>query len=342
MHTGMKTILILTLASWLSVPVALRAQSPAPPPPPPPVGGVRLLAQAYPCATGSYPSELTINELACFRGRSAEPAGPGAVPGILSLARRGLELDVNCFVVSPPNATGPCRVQSYRLIKANPYQGVFIQFGKDVRTWWSLNFTPPGTTFTLIIDSVCPVTGPTPLLFKRDIYVWRVIAYPPTMLRLIDLMHTSAVGTLEVPCILSEETYDCLVALVRLLDEVTETLSEPPTLGELLIVRDVIFELELFLLVNCLSIDIAYPVLLFPGAPQFEEPAYQPPGNLSSLVFVGEGGAFGGILDTVENPCCSILLADLDFIAGFFDISLGLDLPRLGGSPLPLPDEMEE
>lgn len=342
MCTGLKLTPILIMVLWLLAPVALRAQSTAPPPSPPPVGGVNLLAQAYPCVAGSYPSELRINELACFRGRSAEPVGPGAVPGVLSLARRGLELDVNCFVVAPPNATGPCRVQSYRLIKSNPYQGVITQIGRQVRTWWSLNFTPPGTTFTLIIDSVCPVTGPIPLRFKRDVYVWRVIAYPPTMLRLIELMHSSAVGTMEVPCILSEETYDSLVALVRLLDEVTENLSEPPTIAELLVVREVIFELELFLLLNCLSIDVAHPVLLFPGPPQFGSPAYEPPGNRASRVFVGQGSPFAGILDTVENPCCSILLADLDFVAGFFDISFGIDLPRLGGPRLPLPDEMEE
>ncbi len=251
------------------------------------------------------------------------------MPGVLSLPRRGYELDVNCFAIPPANARGPCRVQFYQLIKTVPGRTTIIQFGKQVRTWWSLNFTPPGTRFTLIVSSVCPVTGPRRLLFKRDIFSWLVIANPQTMLRLIDLMHTGAVGTLELPCILAEDTYDLLVALVQRLDLELTAYEFSATVGNLLQLQNSLIEMTQFLLINCLTIDYADPVFVFPGPSQFGEPGYQPPGNLASVSLAGEFGGFAGILDTIEHPCCSILLADVIWIAFDAGLSLNISLPLL-------------
>ena len=49
--------------------------------------------------------------------------------------------------------------------KLTPYQ--YFQFGTGVRTWWSLNFTQPGTKFILEVVSVDrAVLGGSPLLHK--------------------------------------------------------------------------------------------------------------------------------------------------------------------------------
>jgi hypothetical protein len=323
--------LIYILALDLLLPVALHAQDSMQPtlPPAPPQNSF-ILAQAYPCLPQTYGPDLGIADPVCFRGVAASTSlGAGAVPGVLCLARRGRELDVNCFVVPPPNATGPCRVQSYQLIKTVPGRTEIIQVGKQVRTWWSLNFTPPGTRFTLIVSSVCPTSGIRSILFKRDIYSWLIVADTQSLLRLIDLMHTGAVGTLELPCILAEDIYSLLVELVQRLDLELAAYETIPTTGNLLRLQNTIIELAQFLLINCLAVDFAEPLVLFPGAPQFGEPGYQPPGNLVTASFLSETGGLAGILDTIEHPCCSILLADLGWIAFDAGLTLSIELPLL-------------
>ena len=94
-----------------------------------------------------------------------------------------------------------------------PYR--YFQFGTGVRTWWSLNFTQPGTRFILEVISVCRTTaaaagvpGNAPLHMDR--WIWRVVADVNTLQYVIELMHGGAVSTLEVPCILGEDMYDAL------------------------------------------------------------------------------------------------------------------------------------
>jgi hypothetical protein len=205
------------------------------------------LAQAYPCTVGTYDPALGIADPRVWAGScgditTALPSGhttpPGAAPGVICLARRGLALDVNCFAVaSTANGQfGPCFVQAYRLIKQVPgsfkcpdvyglphfdsdgnllpYQ--YFQYGTGVRTWWSLNFTQPGTKFILEVVSVCRsadlVNGvPGATVIHKDTWTWRVVANAATLNNLIEVMHGGAVGTLEVPCILGEDMYDCLL-----------------------------------------------------------------------------------------------------------------------------------
>jgi hypothetical protein len=74
--------------------------------------------------------------------------------------------------------------------------------------------------------------------------------------------------------------------------------------------------MEALIVANCLFIEVLKPIEVFPGAPQFDAPGFQPPGNLAQTVFIGsEGAAIAGLLDTVENPCCCKLLVDLEWIA---------------------------
>src|SRR5207253_5576098 len=132
--------------------------------------GTFNLAEAYPCTAGTYTADSGITPLGVFTGTCAAQTGaPGAAPGILCLSRSGTALNVNCFAVIPGGEAGPLFVQAFRLIKQVPgsfkcpdvyglphfddkgnllpYQ--YFQFGTGVRTWWSLNFTQPGTKFIL-------------------------------------------------------------------------------------------------------------------------------------------------------------------------------------------------
>ena len=97
----------------------------------------------------------------------------------------------------PPNQFGPCFVQAYRLIKEvpgsfkcpdvygiprfnndgklTPYQ--YFQFGTGVRTWWSLNFTQPGTRFLLQVVVACQLnTGGVRI--RMESWRWTSTASP--------------------------------------------------------------------------------------------------------------------------------------------------------------------
>jgi hypothetical protein len=327
------------------------------------------VAQAYPCTVGTYPTAEGISDLRVWAGscgaKSTTLVGTdqsqtlaGATPGLLCLARSGLALDVNCFAVANPTAVppqfGPCFVQAFTLVKQvpgsfkcpdvygfphfhkdsngnfvlDPYQ--YFQYGTGIRTWWSLNFTQPGTKFILSVVSVCRTTSstattpgkqapPTGVIgsayVHKDVWTWRVVASVETLRNLIEVMHGGAVSTLEVPCIIGEDMYDALVkAQGRLADAVTS--GSPTSIG------NAIFDMEALIVSNCLFVDVLNPLTAFPGAPQsFPDttaltPAIQPPGNLAPQVFIGtNGSAIAGIIDTIENPCCCKLLVDLEWIA---------------------------
>ena len=304
------------------------------------------LAQAYPCAVGTYPTLEGVADLRTWAGSCGSSsitltgtdqaqALAGTAPGVLCLARKGLALDVNCFSVTPDKQFGPCFVQAFRLIKKvpgsfkcpdvygtphfagnplvlTPYQ--YYQFGTGVRTWWSLNFTQPGTKFILEVVSVCrsaaSVNGvPGAAVVHKDTWTWRVVANVDTLANLIEVMHGGAVGTLEVPCIIAEDMYDALV-------KAKNNLRDAVTGGNATNIGNAIFDFEALIVSNCLFVDVLDPLLEFPGPAQFGAPNIQPPGNLAQHVTVGnQGSAIAGIIDTIENPCCCKLLVDLEFIA---------------------------
>jgi hypothetical protein len=234
--------------------------------------------------------------------------------------------------VVPAGQRAPCFIQSYLLIKEvpgsfkcpdvygtphfrlsnnelvlDPYR--YFQFGSGVRTWWSLNFTQPGTRFILEVVSVCfTITTGQPRVHK-DVWIWRVVANADTLLSVIELMHGGAISILEVPCILGEDMY---VALRTAAERVKAAL---PT-RNLNLIGNAIFDMEALIVANCLFLEVLRPTLTFPGPPQFGEPSFQPPGNLAqTVVFGDQGTAVAGIVDTVENPCCCKLLVDLEWIA---------------------------
>jgi hypothetical protein len=303
--------------------------------------GAFNLAEAYPCIVGSYAANLGIADQRLFTGVCTAPAPtPGAAPGVLCLARRGFALDVNCFAVAREGEFN-CVVQAYRLFKLVPgsfkcpdvygtphfddkgnlIPYAYVQFGTGVRTWWSLNFTQPGTRFILNVVSACqfiprdalgnPIPGAgQQTRLHMDTWRFRVVASVETLANVIELMHTGAVSTLEIPCILAEDMYDALKsARQRLADAIAS--------GNQANIGNAIFDMEALIVANCLFIEVLNPVVTFPGTPQFGEAVgFQPPGNLAQTVnFGGQGTAVAGIIDTIENPCCCKLLVDLEWIA---------------------------
>jgi hypothetical protein len=326
--------------------------------------GTFNLSEAYPCTPGTYASTLGVSPLGVFTGTCPAQAGAaGAGPGILCLSRSGNILNVNCFAIIPNGQAAPCFVQAYRLTKQVPgsfkcpdvyglphfdkdgkllpYQ--YFQFGTGVRTWWTLNFTQPGTKFILEVVSVCR-TAPVLQLGKdglpvkdangnpiilvpggqaqlhKDVWTWRVVADANTLLYVINLMHEGAVGTLEIPCIIGEDMYDALIkAQTRLAGAVGG--------GNQTDIGNAIFDMEALIVTNCLFTEILNPLTFFPGplqhfdfgkdnATHVDIPGIQPPGNAAPTVsFTGDGTAIAGIIDTTEHPCCCKLLVDLEWIS---------------------------
>jgi hypothetical protein len=299
------------------------------------------LAEAYPCTVGTYAAQLGIADPQVFTGACAPRSpSPSAAPGVLSLARKGLTLDVNCFAVTPSGEFN-CAVQAYRLFKMVPgsfkcpdVYGVphfdsngnlqpytYAQFGSGIRTWWSLNFTQPGTRFLLQVVSACQFVPRdamgNPIGVQRthihvDSWRWRVTADEHTLANVIELMHGPAISTLEAPCILGEDMYDALkVAQQLLANSVAETSG-----SRLYDIGNAIFDMEALIVSNCLFVEVLNPLLAFPGPSQFGAPNIQPPGNLAQTVLNGsQGSAVAGIIDTIEHPCCCKLLVDLEWIA---------------------------
>jgi hypothetical protein len=309
------------------------------------------LAEAYPCAVGAYGGDAGIEPLQVYCGTNTTRIVNGVAPGILALKRPtgSLFLDVNCFAVTPPGESN-CVVQAYRLFKMVPgsfkcpdvyglphfdadgnlipYQ--YIQFGTGVRTWWSLNFTQPGTRFLLQVVSACQFTpilrdaqgnpillngqvqviGSTQTRIHMDSWRWRVVADVHTLRYVIDLMHGGAISTLEVPCILGEDMYDALIKAQERLRDAIRSTSET----RLTEVGNAIFDFEALIVANCLFVEVLNPLVAFPGPDQFGAPNFQPPGNLAQTVFFGQGSAVAGIIDTIEHPCCCKLLVDLEWI----------------------------
>ena len=307
--------------------------------------GLFNLAEAYPCTVGTYTAASGIADEHIFTGTCPSQDGvTGAAPGILALKRNGLNLDVNCFAVTPAGEFG-CVVQSYRLFKMVPgsfkcpdVYGLphfapdsngnlviqfytYVQFGSGIRTWWSLNFTQPGTRFALQVISACQfiprdvngnATGDQQVHLHMDSWRWRVTADEHTLLNVIELMHGGAVSTLEIPCILGEDMYDALkAAQIRLAGAIAGTGGDRLTQ-----VGNAIFDMEALIVANCLFAEVLNPLVAFPGADQFGAPNIQPPGNAATtVVFGSQGSAVAGIIDTIEHPCCCKLLVDLEWIS---------------------------
>jgi hypothetical protein len=263
------------------------------------------MAQAYPAQTSGYPgSTPPIADDKSFTGTTQGTLNASAVSAVLcfdSIVVDGVPvLNVNAFASCPSGQFAPF-VQSYRLVKDVPGSGkcpltyaprTFVQFGSGIRTWWALRYTQPGTTFTLELTVRCkdPRKRGQPSI-HIDRWTWRVTATLDSLPLVIQVFHTSAIGTLEIPCIAGEDTYQALQAGVTRLKNARGQSAQ----------QDALFDLEALLIACGAFGEVLTPEGWFPSFP---------PGNSAVL---GENG-YTGIFETLENPCVCKLLADLEFI----------------------------
>jgi hypothetical protein len=277
------------------------------------------IAEAYPVEVGPLASDLPcsggdISPNQRFCGAEQTDVNVEAAPGILALKSTGgdgspVRLDVNCFVSCPEGQTQPF-VQSYRLIKNVPGSGkcpttfaprTFFQFGGGVRTWWTLIYTQPGTTFTLELTVRCLTANGQPTL-HIDVWKWEVVVTFQSLRAVIDVLHTNTIGTTEVPCIASEDMYAALEDSVDLIENAI-TGADNGGVPDVVTAQDELFRMEALIISFTSFVDCFDAEAVFSQA--------FPPSNDIQL---GDNG-FTGIIDTVENPCACKLLADLEALA---------------------------
>lgn len=280
----------------------------------------------------------------------AHARGLFAVGGILCLPTAGdpsnPRLDVNAFAVRAPgdDPSAPCYVQMVRLIKEIPGSikcpdvygtpifdvngqrtgqpsKTYAQFGatpSGIRTWWALSYTMPGTKFNLEVTVVCRrlptfVGGISSPSIHVDRYTWQVVANADTLPVVINLLHDNTVGTMEIPCFVSEQAYCDFMAAAGLIKAADLSGS----------LQDRFLAIQTFeglIGQYCTFVDFVPPTTLFPGPadPVTHAPTYQPPGDLGDIP--GSAGAVG-VIDSLENPCCCKMLVDVERIAQDWGIS---------------------
>jgi hypothetical protein len=274
-----------------------------------------LLAQAYPGLSLPHPPSPLgeIRPNIRWSGTYQDPTEANenikAVPGIFSLAAdpETFRLNVEAFATCPYGQDTPF-IQSYRLTKIVPGSNkcpmqfparTFFQFGRGIRTWWALNYTMPGTKFILEVTVRCLDSATRQPRLHIDRWTWMVVADLDTLKNVINLQHTHALSTLEVPCIVGEDLYQVL------LEQVDEIRAALQSTGEdrIFQAQNALFNTEGLLLSNACFVDVMECDLMFPNGL---------PSNLTSDQLTLFGVA--GILDTIENPCACKLLVDLEAI----------------------------
>jgi hypothetical protein len=273
------------------------------------------LAESYPGHSDTHQPDplFTIEENRCWSGATQLPDDNiKAVPGIFCMDTDPdtFRLNVNAFAtcaVSEHNAF----VQSFRMTKEIPGSNkcpvqfpprTWFQFGRGIRTWWALNYTQPGTRFILEVTVRCldNITN-TPRL-HIDRWTWEVVASLDTLVNTINVLHSHAVSTLEVPCIVGE---DLFVALLQQVD----LIRTANTNADIIEAQNQLFNTEGLILSNCAFGEVIEPEIWFPNGL---------PSNLTSDALTPFG--FAGIIDTIENPCCCKLLVDLEYIGIKYNI----------------------
>jgi hypothetical protein len=274
------------------------------------------IAEAYPVDPLNYDGDIPCPEgdettispnNRWIGGLPDGPTNSRAVGGVLSFQTDGNVLDKAAFATCDPEETDPF-VQSYRLIKEVPgsqkcpttyEKQKFFQFGSNVRTWWTLIYTMPDTTFTLELTVRCLDSFGRPTL-HIDRYIWRVVATLDSLRNVIDVLHTGALGTTEIPCIASEDMYEALQDSVTAIEDNLDSQADA---------QDALFNAEACVISFACFTDCFIPNDVFSAA--------FPPAN--SLQF-GDYG-FTGLIDTLENPCACKILVDLEFIGECYEIT---------------------
>ena len=301
------------------------------------------VAQVYPALPTQSPYPFA--QFGTFIGSSVAPFNQLAVPGVLALdTQQDNRLNVNSFVTSACCPGGSTTISDVRLVKRVPgsvkwpgcYQPYQVtQVGRDqIRTWWALNYTQPGTTFTLTLTGNCTTPGnpgnggpricprhspggtwrnscncgstnppgstPTPggTTPYNETWVWTVVANPETFRLLIDLFHVPSIGESEVPCILDENVYDSLVSAADAIKAAVAAFKLNPSNANRQAATLALIQAEALIVANTIQADWLDDLNAIIPLPN------------SNFAPVG-----AGLADTCENPCSCKMLSDLEWIA---------------------------
>jgi len=305
------------------------------------------IAEAYPATAGTYAASpghaptaclpVQRNNRWCAATDGDNPSGipnTTAAPGALSFCTRNVaaagdirqRIDINRFATMP---TGFCNafVQSYRLVKTIPqsrkcpgvYQSQqFIQFGTGIRTWWTLIYTSPGTSFCLeltVVSSRC--TFPFDTEMHVDRWKWTVVVTFESLEYVIDVLHSNSISTSEIPCIAAENMYIALrgsVAAIRTANNGRNTTNVAAANAARTAAQNAVFNMEALVIAFCAFGDCFDGTTANPGGIFF--PTF-PPTNDTQMAL---NGMLTGVLDTPENPCCCKLLVDIERLAEAYNI----------------------
>jgi hypothetical protein len=197
----------------------------------------------------------------------------------------------------------------------------FTQTGiSGIRTFWALKYTPCDTIFRLDVELGCSgldAQGRNRVQQVRvNRYNFKVAVHPTTFRWVVEALHCQPLGLCEVPCITDEALFARLLLQADLIaDQGTKAIAGDQT--QLLAFNDTLDRTEALIVRFCLFTFAAWgqdgkggidPCNLFEekGGPGFI------PGNKTIAQF-----GFG-IVDTLENPCCCKLIADIYCIKGNF------------------------
>jgi hypothetical protein len=313
------------------------------------------ITEAYPASSGTYTAtdrpqstnanlpvigNLCLPVQSNFRwcGEAQIQDNTTAAPGALALCTRNVSstdirqrIDIDRFATCP-TGFGNAYVQSYRLTKVIPASqkcpGVFqpqtyVQFGGNIRTWWTLIYTSPGTMFILELTVRCQrLTFPFDIDLHVDRWKWTVVISYEALQAVIDVLHSNSISTSEIPCIAAENMY---ITLKKSVDRIRlasmgVALTQPTVAATAnedlrrINAQNEIFALEALISVFCVFADCFESSSLNPGGNVFMT---FPPSNDTQMSF---GGAMTGIIDTPENPCCCKLLVDVERLAEAYGI----------------------
>jgi hypothetical protein len=309
------------------------------------------ITEAYPASSGTYtatdrPQSTNANLPALgnlclpvqrndrWCGEAQIQDNTTAAPGALALCTKNVSssdirqrIDIDRFATCP-TGFGNAYVQSYRLTKVIPASqkcpGVFqpqtyVQFGGNIRTWWTLIYTAPGTTFTLELTVRCiRTTFPFDVELHVDRWRWVVVVTNESLDRVIDVLHSNSISTSEIPCIAAENMYIALKRSVAGLRTAIGAFRNATTDAERATTRnaaqDQVFNLEALIIAFCAFGDCFESSAANPGGVFF--PVF-PPSNDTQMSL---SGMLTGVLDTPENPCCCKLLVDIEKLAEAYGI----------------------
>jgi hypothetical protein len=233
------------------------------------------------------------------------------VGGVLALDP-GADGSFRSFTVGGPEGTDPV-LQGIKLIKVVPRQDkcpdlwpgqTFVQTGiTGIRTFFPLKYTPCDTVFTLEVE-FASMTRTVPRRVQEvrvNRFNFRVTVRPETLAWVVEALHCAPLGVCEVPCITDEDVFRTLLTQAGAIATAAGS-NEPARLRAL---NEALDNFEATVIRNCLFQQQVFqtneqgqllPCAIFAG---------RLPGNRT----VGEFGF--GIVDTIENPCCCKLIADI-------------------------------